>query len=178
MFHHMKWRLVYLAAGIATFLFVYFSGASFHMSSQEARDVLQQIGTKNRQLDQLSIFLNNVKPALGMFIPAFGVGLGIYSAFSTGMVFNAAAIIYPALKGVSPLTAFLTPFAVMEVFSYGLAMSRSGMLVYLLIKRRSYWRQYAVHTAIEIAIVVVILLIGSVVEWQNIQHQHQQQSNR
>jgi len=61
----------------------------------------------------------------------------------------------------------------MEVFSYGLAMSRSGMLVYQLIKRRSLWRGYAVHTAIEIAIVVAILLIGLIIEWQNLQ-QHKQ----
>jgi len=162
---------------MATFVIVYYPGATFHMSSQDAGNVLQQITTKNRQLDETAIFVNNVKPALGMFIPAFGVGLGMYSAFSTGMVFNAAATIYPSLKGVSPLAAFVTPFAVMEVFSYGLAMSRSGILVYQLVKKRSSWREYAVHTAIEIAIVVLVLLIGSTIEWQNLQ-QHQQQLHR
>lgn len=170
---NIRWRVVYLAAAMAFFVIVYYAGATFHMSPQEARTVLQQIATKNRQLDQIAIFVNNVKPALGMFVPAFGVGLGIYSAFSTGTVFNAASVIYPLLKGVSPLAAFYTPFAVMEVFSYGLAMSRSGMLVYQFIKKRSAWREFAVQTGIEIAIVVVILLIGSVVEWQNLQHQQQ-----
>ena len=90
---------------MATFVFVFYAGATFYMTSQEARNVLQQIATKNKQLDETGIFVNNVKPALGMFIPAFGVGLAIYSAFSTGMVFNAPATIYPLLKGVSPLAA-------------------------------------------------------------------------
>ena len=56
----------------------------------------------------------------------------------------------------------------MEVFAYGLAMSRSGMLIHQLAKKKP-WREYAIHTIIEIGIVVVVLFAGAVIEWQLIQ---------
>ena len=56
----------------------------------------------------------------------------------------------------------------MEVFAYGLAMSRSGMLIYQLAKKKP-WREYAIHTLIEIGIVVVVLFAGAVIEWQLIE---------
>jgi hypothetical protein len=56
----------------------------------------------------------------------------------------------------------------MEVFAYGLAMSRSGMLIYHLVKKKP-WREYAVPTLIELGIVAVVLLAAAVIEWQMIQ---------
>lgn len=159
-----------MVAGIAAFLLLYYTGATSEMSLSDARTVLQQLSTKNKQLDQNAIFLNNIKPALGMFVPAFGVGLGIYAAYSTGLAFSAAAALSPLLKGISPLAVFSAPFAAMELFSYGLAISRSGLLVYQLLKKRPLWKDYAVRTAIEIGIVAVLLLIGSVLEWQTLLH--------
>lgn len=176
-FSNLKWRSIYLIAGIGTFLFVYYLGATYQMTFEDAKSVSQQLGTKNKNLDQNSIFINNIKPAFGMFVPGFGVGLGIYSAYSTGLAFSAAAALSPLLRGISPLVVFTAPFAIMELFSYGLAMSRSGLLVYQLLKRRNLWRDYALRTAIEIGIVTVLLLIGSVVEWQVIQ-QRQHLANR
>jgi hypothetical protein len=105
------------------------------MSPQDVKSVLQQISTKNRQIDQTMIFVNNIKTALGMFVPGFGAGLAFYSSYSTGLVFNAASQLYTLLKGMSPLSSFAAPYTVLEVFSYGLAMSRSGILVYQLIKK-------------------------------------------
>ena len=58
------------------------------------------------------------------------MGLAFYSSYSTALVFDAASQLYPLLKGMSPLSSFASPYAVLEVFSYGLAMSRSGILVY------------------------------------------------
>lgn len=112
-----------------------------------------------------------------MFVPGFGVVLCFYSSYSIGLVINAASQMYPLLKGTSPLSSFAAPYAVLEVFSYGLAMSRSGILVYQLIKIKSIWKQFAIHTAIEIGIVVLILYIGSIIEWQFIQQQHQHQQH-
>jgi stage II sporulation SpoM-like protein len=159
-------------AAIVSFVSVYYIGATVAMSSQDARNTLQQVSTKNRQIDQPSIFVNNIKPALGMFVPGFGVGLGFYSSYSTGLVFNSAAQLYPLLKGISPLSSFVTPFAALELFSYGLAMSRSGILAYQLLKKRPTWREFTLHTIVEIAIVALILYIGSIIEWKFIQ-QHQ-----
>jgi hypothetical protein len=38
-----------------------------------------------------------------MFIPGFGIALGGFSAFSTGLVFNAIAQTSPALSNISPI---------------------------------------------------------------------------
>ena len=119
-------------------------------------------------LKKNGIFVNNVKVALGMFVPAIGTVIGISSGFSTGMVFSAMAKTSPILNGVPPLIILFTPFGIMEIFAYGLAMSRSGMLIYQLVRKKS-WKEYAIPIIIEVGIVVVILFIGAIIEWDLIQ---------
>ena len=72
------------------------------------------------------------------------------------------------LNKVPPLVILITPFGIMEVFAYALAMSRSVMLIYYLFKRRS-WRKYAIPTLIELSIVTGVLLVAAVIEWQMIE---------
>jgi hypothetical protein len=72
------------------------------------------------------------------------------------------------LNKVPPLVILITPFGIMEVFAYGLAMSRSSMLIYYLLKRRP-WRQYAIPTLIELSIATGVLFVAAVVEWQMIE---------
>jgi uncharacterized membrane protein SpoIIM required for sporulation len=106
-----------------------------------------------------------------MFIPGFGIALGGFSAFSTGLVFNAILHTSPAVSNISPLIVFLTPFGILEIIAYGIAISRSSILSYQLIKdtnKRNSWRKYVIPTVIEIGIVLIILFIGAIVEWQMI----------
>jgi uncharacterized membrane protein SpoIIM required for sporulation len=103
-----------------------------------------------------------------MFIPAIGVVFGLFSGFSTGTVFSALTNLSPALKGISPLLILITPFGILEIFSYGLAMSRSGMLIYQLIKKKP-WREYVIPTLIELGIVAVVLFVAALIEWQMIE---------
>ena len=168
MHFNIKRRLLYLAVGATAFLIAYSAGAAINMSKKEADDLKGQFAKQIIGIDQNGIFINNIKVALGMFIPVVGIGLGIFSGFSTGMVFSAMAETSPLLSNIPPLIILLTPFGVMEVFAYGLAISRSGMLIYQLVKKKS-WREYAIPTIVEIGIVVVVLFIGAVVEWQLIQ---------
>jgi hypothetical protein len=56
----------------------------------------------------------------------------------------------------------------MEVFAYGLAMSRSGMIIYQLVKKKP-WREYVIPTLIEIGIVIVVLFTAAIIEWQLIE---------
>jgi len=132
----IKYRLIYLAFGIVTFLIAYSAGASIHMSTKETNILKQQFSEQIKDINQFGIFINNVKLALGMFIPVLGIGLGIFSGFSTGMVFNALAITSPLLKNIPPLLILITPFGLLEIFAYGLALSRSGILFYQLIKKK------------------------------------------
>lgn len=165
---NIKRRLLYLAFGAVAFLIAYSAGATINMSKKEAEDLKGQFAKQIVGIDQNGIFINNVKVALGMFIPGIGTGIGIFSGISTGMVFSAMAETSPFISNVPPLIILLTPFGIMEVFAYGLAMSRSSMLIYQLVKKKP-WREYTILTLIEIGIIVVVLFVGAVIEWQLIQ---------
>ena len=154
--------------GIVAFLIAYSSGAAIDMNKREAENLKLQFTNQIKDIDQNGIFINNVKVALGMFIPAIGTAIGISSGFSTGMVFSAMAKTSPILTSVPPLIILFTPFGIMEVFAYGLAMSRSGLLIYQLVKKKS-WKEYAIPMIVEIGIVVVILFVGAIIEWDLIQ---------
>jgi uncharacterized membrane protein SpoIIM required for sporulation len=141
------------------------------INASQADFVKKDFETKIKGINQYGIFANNFKVALGMFIPGFGIALGSFSAFSTGLVFNAIAQTSPAISSISPLVVFLTPFGILEIIAYGIAISRSGILSYQLIKdanKRNSWRRYVIPTIIEIGIVVTILFVGAIVEWQMI----------
>jgi hypothetical protein len=149
------------------FVIAYSIGAATDINRSEAENLRRQFNEQVGNIDRNGIFVNNLRISLGMFIPALGIGLGIFSGFSTGLIFNVIAESSPLLSNISPLVILITPFGVMEVFAYGLAMSRSGMLIYQIIKKKQ-WREYIIPTIIEMVIVIAILLIGASIEWQMI----------
>jgi len=159
-----KRRLLYLAFGIATFLIAYSAGAAVPMTDEEAEELRKQFSEQIEGIDEYGIFLNNIRIALGMFVPALGVGLGVFSGFATGSVFSALVGSEPLLSEAPPLVIFLTPFGAMELFVYGLAMSRSGMLIYQLVKKKP-WREYAAPTLIELGIAAAVLFAAALIEW-------------
>ena len=161
----IKWRLFYLTIGMVVFIIAYSIGAATDLNRTEAENLRQQFNEQVKDIDLNGIFMNNLRISLGMFIPALGIGLGIFSGFSTGLIFNVIAESSPLLNNISPLVILITPFGIMEVFAYGLAMSRSGMLIYQLIKKKQL-REQIIPSIIEIVIVIVVLLIGATIEWQ------------
>lgn len=161
----IKWRLFYLTIGIVVFIIAYSIGAATDLNRTEAENLRQQFNEQVKDIDQNGIFMNNLRISLGMFIPALGIGLGIFSGFSTGLIFNVIAEGSPLLNNISPLVILITPFGIMEVFAYGLAMSRSGMLIYQLVKKKQL-REHIIPSIIEIVIVIAVLLIGATIEWQ------------
>ena len=163
----IKLRLLYLTIGTLVFVIAYFIGAGTDIGKSETENLREQFNKQVKDIDRNGIFVNNLRISLGMFVPVLGMGLGIFSGFSTGLIFNVIAESSPLLKNISPLLILVTPFGVMEVFAYGLAMSRSGMLTYQIIKKKQ-WREYIVPTIIEIGIVITILSIGATIEWQMI----------
>lgn len=164
------WRVAYLGAGMAAFMAAYAIGAAIPLGDAEAEEIRTGFLADIESIDQSGIFLNNIEIALAMFVPAAGAGVGIFSGVSTGVVFSAFAIVTPELQGVSPLSILVTPFGMLEVFAYGLAMSRSAMLAIQLAMKseRKNWRQFAIATGIEVAVVIAVLLAGSVIEAQEI----------
>ena len=160
---NIRQRVIYVALGIVAFLIAYSAGAAVHMGKQQTEDLRRHFAEQIRGIDQNGIFINNARIALGMFVPAAGIGLGVISGFYTGMIFTAIAAT-SALNNVPPLVILITPFGIMEVFAYGIAISRSGIFIYQLVKKKS-WREYAIPILIEIGIVILILLAGAVIEW-------------
>jgi Zn-dependent protease len=167
-----RWRFVSFVFGMIVFIITYSIGATLvHINASQAQFIKTHFQKQIKGINQYGIFANNVRVALGMFIPGLGIALGTFSAFSTGLVFNALYTISPALSNISPLIVFLTPFGILEIIAYGIAISRSGILSYQLIKdtnKRNSWRKYVIPTVIEIGIVVAILFIAAMVEWQMI----------
>jgi hypothetical protein len=165
----LKKRLYYLAIGIIVFLISYSIGAKVNIEKEQSLSIKEQFETKIKGINEFGIFQNNILIALSMFIPGIGVGIGIFSGFGTGLVFNAMALENTALQNISPLAILITPFGIMEIFSYGLAISRSGMLIYDLLKKKS-WKLLLKPTIIEIVIVVSILIVAAFIEWNMIKH--------
>ena len=163
-----KRRLIYLAFDAAAFLIAYSTGAAVPMNEEEAETLTREFSKQIEGIDQNGIFLNNVRITLIMFVPAVGSAFGAFSGFATGSIFSALASSSPMLGEVSPLVLLITPFGIMEVFVYGLAMSRSAMLIYYLLKRMP-WRKYAIPTLIELGIATGMLFIAAVLEWQIIE---------
>jgi hypothetical protein len=162
--------VLYLAIGMATFMIAYSVGAAIPLEDNEAEVIRSSFLEDIETIDQNGIFMNNIAIALLMFVPGVGVAAGIFSGISTGVVFNAFALVTPQLSGVPPLSILVTPFGLLEVFAYGIAISRSAMLAFQLAKReeRKYWRQFIAATGIEIAVVIIALLSGAAIEDQEI----------
>lgn len=172
-----KRRLLYLAFGMAAFLAAYSTGAALPLTEEEAEQLRSQFSEQVVDIDEFGIFLNNFGIDLLMFIPAAGAAFGLFAGLSTGAVFTALAMASPELASIPPLAILITPFGIMEVFAYGLAISRSGMLFWRIVKdkpwRRGNGRPFlegsVLPAAIEIGIAAAVLGVGAIIEWQFIE---------
>ena len=165
---NIRRRLLFLAIGAIVFFAAYSAGAAVRLTPTEAKEVRNSFSSQIEDINDVGIFVNNVKIAFGMFVPGLGVGLGVFSGYATGNVFAAIAQDSPKLQGVPPQLILITPFGILEVITYGLAMSRSGMLVYYFAKKKP-WREYIIPTLIELGIAAAILLAAAAIEWWMIQ---------
>ena len=129
---------------------------------QEIMDFFDEIvGT----IDGIGIFVHNTTIALPMFIPGFGVAWGLFSAYSTGFAFSAIAAANTDVAQLNPLAILLTPFGLMEMAAYSIAMSRSTLLAKNVFQKN--WeliKNEKLILSIEIGIVIALLLIGGIVE--------------
>jgi uncharacterized membrane protein SpoIIM required for sporulation len=164
----LKKRILLFFAFLGVFSAAFSLGSEMQVPEEEAKIFLDEF---NKLLESLKgenfgieIFLHNTQIALAMFIPGFGIGWGIFSAFSTGFAFAALATTTPLLGEIPPLALiFATPFGLMELAAYSLAMSRSFILVVALFRKTSLKEQWK-PLAIEIAIVIGLLLAGGIIE--------------
>ena len=162
-------RIVLFFVFLGIFSASFAIGAEIQVSEEESKIVLEELESLINEIDAVGIFTHNTSLALPMFIPGFGIAWGAFAAFSTGMAFSVIQDANPMLENIPSLTIlFMSPFGLMEVAAYSIAMSRSYMIVHKMIKRMSIRPDFRV-IGLEIAIMIGLLLTGGFVEWHFIE---------
>jgi len=158
-------RIVLFFVFLGIFSASFAVGAEIQVSEEESKIVLEELESLIGEIDAVGIFTHNTSLALPMFIPGFGIAWGAFAAFSTGMAFSVIQDANPILENIPSLTIlFMSPFGLMEVAAYSIAMSRSYMIIHKMIKRMPI-RPDARIIGLEIAILVGLLLAGGFVEY-------------
>ena len=162
-------RIVLFFVFLGIFSASFAIGAEIQVSEEESKIVLEELKSLIDEIDAVGIFTHNTSLSLPMFIPGFGIAWGAFAAFSTGMAFSVIQDANPMLENIPSLTIlFMSPFGLMEVAAYSIAMSRSYMIIHKMIKRMSIRPDFRV-IGLEIAIVVGLLLTGGFVEYHFIE---------
>ena len=160
--YNFKKRILYLIVGILVFLIFFTIGTSISFDKSTSELLKEQFQNKIKNIDNIGIFANNFLISILMFIPGIGIAFGLFSGFSTGNIFMIITQDLPTQ--IPPLLVFLTIFGMMELISYGIAISRSYLLLIHILKRTNI-KENLIHTGIEIGIVAIILFFSALIEW-------------
>ena len=164
-----KIRIITFFAFLVIFTVIFQLGSMSTVSEEEANLFMEEFEKLVLDIDAFGIFVHNTTIALPMFIPGFGIFWGLFASWSTGYAFAAIVTSMPEIGDISPLSIlFLTPFGLMEIFSYSLGISRSFILIKAIITKTSL-SQFIKPTIIEIGIVIALLLVGGYVEFYMIE---------
>jgi len=164
-----KIRIITFFVFLAIFTGIFQLGSMSTVSEEESLLFMEEFEKLVLDIDAFGIFVHNTTIALPMFIPGFGVFWGLFSSWSTGYAFAAIVVSMPEIANISPLSVlFLSPFGLMEIFSYSLAISRSFILIKAIITKTNL-SQFIKPTIIEIGVVIVLLLVGGYVEFYMIE---------
>ena len=164
-----KIRIITFFVFLVIFTVIFQLGSMSTVSEEEASLFMEEFEKLVLDIDAFGIFVHNTTIALPMFIPGFGIFWGLFSSWSTGYAFAAIVTSMPEIANISPLSIlFLSPFGLMEIFSYSLAISRSFILIKAIITKTNLF-QFIKPTIIEIGIVVVLLFAGGYVEFYMIE---------
>ena len=159
-------RIILFFIFTAIFTVVYGTSAvTSEPTEEEIQEIMDFFDEIVGTIDGIGIFVHNVLIALPMFIPGFGVVWGLFSAYSTGFAFSAIAAANADVAQLNPLAILLTPFGLMEMAAYSIAMSRSTLLAKNVFQKN--WeliKNEKLILSIEIGIVIALLLIGGIVE--------------
>ena len=135
------------------------------MSPDEAGSFQKEFEGATEGIDAMGISLHNLSVGIPMFVPAFGIGWGCYTGWSTGAGFAALIQTNPNLAQTSSLSVLLlSTYGAMEVVAYSIGMSRS-MIIFLTIIRKKSLKQQLLSTLIEIGIMIVLLLVAGFIEY-------------
>ena len=157
-------RIVTFFIFIGLFSASYFIGSQSEVSHEDALTFQEEFNNLIEDIDGIGIFLHNSVVALPMFIPGFGVAWGFFSAWQTGQAFAALALLNPIISDIHPLALlYASPFGIMELVGYSIAMSRSLLLIHKIIKKIPIKNDYKI-IGIEVGIVLGLLIAGGFLE--------------
>ena len=156
-------RIIIFFIFTGIFAGVYAAGSQSDVTEEEIEETLNYFKEVIAEIDGVGIFSHNAIIALPMFIPGFGAVWGLFAAYYTGFAFAAISAGTPELSSLNPLAVLLTPFGLMELAAYSIAMSRSVLFIEKIIKRTSIFTEKRA-ILIEIGIVTGLLFIGGIVE--------------
>ena len=158
-------RIVLFFVFLGIFSASFAVGAEVQVSEEESEIVLEQFEILIAEIDAVGIFVHNTSLALPMFIPGFGIAWGAFAAFSTGLAFSVLQGANPMLENIPSLTVlFMSPFGLMEVAAYSIAMSRSYMIVHKMIKKLPIRPDFRI-IGLEVVILVGLLLAAGFIEY-------------
>jgi len=162
-------RVLVFVIFIGIFSLSYLIGTQSKLSDEESQTFLKEFQKVVEGIDAIGIFEHNASVALPMFIPGAGLAWGSFAAWSTGVAFEALVTTTPTLAKVPPLALlYLSPFGIMELVAYSIGMSRSLLLILVIVRKKSLKNELR-QTAIEIGIVLALLLAGGFIEYYMIQ---------
>jgi hypothetical protein len=165
----LKLRIITFFVFVGLFSLSFQIGAMYDVSDEEANAFVQEFLSNTDAIDGIGIFLNNITATLPMFIPGFGIFWGAYTAWSTGFGFAAILTMAPGLSDIQPLSIlYMSPFGLMELVAYSIAMSRCYLVIHELVKRKNPISLIK-PSLIEIGLVVTLLLAAGFLEEYMIQ---------
>ena len=160
--YNFKRRILYLLVGILVFLIFFTIGTLVTFDKSTSQLLKEQFENKIKNIDSMGIFVNNFLISILMFVPGIGIAFGLFSGFSTGNIFVIITRDLPIQ--IPPLLVFLTIFGIMELVSYGIAISRSYLLLINIVKRTNI-KENLIYAGIEIGVVAIILFFSAIIEW-------------
>ncbi|MBO3762855.1 MAG: stage II sporulation protein M [Candidatus Micrarchaeia archaeon] len=132
----------------------------------ELRQMVDEFKGSNVYSVALKIFSNNALIASGMIIPLFGIGLSIYSTFSTGVAISSISSISNNL--VNPQVAFfgvlIMPHGLLEYISYSLIVTENVILTYKIIGRQKDLKNELGVALIAMLLSYILLLFAGLIE--------------
>jgi len=157
-------RLITFFVFVGLFSLSYQIGSMSEVSTAVALQFLEEFEELIEGIDAIGIFLHNLSISIAMFIPGFGIALGLYTAWSTGYAFAAIVSVTPALSDMPALALlYASPFGLMELTAYSIATSRSFILIHMIFRKTSLYSAIK-PTAIEIGIFIGLLVAGGFLE--------------
>ena len=155
------------------FLAVFVLGSEVDIPEDEARMLIGEFEGQFVGIQWYDIFIHNLTIALGMFIPFGGFVWGSTSALMTGIAFAAYSITSPEVINFSPLLLFITPFGMMELAAYSIAMGTSLQLSISftkVIRKKARIVDKGAKLAkillTRISAVVLLLVVGGFIEYE------------